>query len=271
MFDLGNSHHSTYIYVMTKQIAIGYRSGLLTAVREIKRLNERTGYQHTWWVCRCECGNEKEVIPSHLRREGVKSCGCQTNAWKARNATKHGLYGTPAYKTWIEINRRCFNPKFKKWANYGGRGITVCERWRTFENFLADMGERPFPKAEIDRIDSNGHYEPGNCRWTDRATQMRNVSTNRYVTANGRTMILSDWSRETGLDTSIICTRIKNGWTEEDAVTRGTDHRRYLTASGRTMCLTDWAKETGLSPACIRRRLRLGWSEADAVLTPQLK
>ncbi|MFF4900539.1 hypothetical protein [Streptomyces sp. NPDC001068] len=108
-----------------------------------------------------------------------QSCGCLTREATIRRSTKHGHTGTSIYWTWADIVGRCTRPSHKRWADYGGRGITVCESWLTFANFLADVGERP-PGLELDRIDNDRGYEPGNCRWTDRSTNQKNRRPHSY-------------------------------------------------------------------------------------------
>lgn len=196
----------------------GARFGLLTPIRvEYRRCD--AGHAIAVWACNCACGGYKYVPAKHLMRGAVKSCGCKTSEWKARNATKHGHYGSGAYRAWIEITRRCRNPNCKHWKHYGGRGIQVCDRWREFGNFLVDMGERPSPKHEVDRIDNNGNYEPGNCRWATRLEQMANVRTNRFVTINGRTLHMSAMCREYGIQDTVVYRRLRLGWSEADAIT----------------------------------------------------
>jgi len=115
--------------------------------------------------------------------------------------------------------QRCYNPNGTKYADYGGRGITVCDRWLKFENFYADMGDRP-EGMEIDRFpDNDGNYEPGNCRWATRPEQMRNTRANRMITFQGRTQCLTDWANEIGVGCSTICTRLARGWSLERALT----------------------------------------------------
>ncbi|MCX4458486.1 hypothetical protein OOK58_41990 [Streptomyces sp. NBC_01728] len=120
---------------------------------------------------RCDCGTETTVRFLDLGR-CTNSCGCLRNETNT-NRTKHGMCGTSIYWTWSDMVARCTNPRHKRYADYGARGITVCERWRDFANFLADMGDRP-PGLELDRIDNDRGYEPSNCRWADRSTQMKN-------------------------------------------------------------------------------------------------
>ena len=130
------------------------------------------------WTCRCECGLIIDVWSQSLRRGATKSCGCY-NRDAMQQRTVHGAARrgkqTPEYVTWRNIMLRCYYPSAISWKYYGGRGISVCDRWReSFENFLADMGTRPTSKHSIDRIDPNGNYEPGNCRWVTADVQSRN-------------------------------------------------------------------------------------------------
>lgn len=126
------------------------------------------------WLCRCECGAEKVVIGANLRNGNSQSCGC-LRVDKARLNKKHGMAGTLEYKRWENIKQRCLNPNNPAWKNYGGRGIAMCPEWASsFEQFLADTGMRPGPGFSLDRIDNNGHYEPGNVRWTTHSQQMLN-------------------------------------------------------------------------------------------------
>jgi hypothetical protein len=134
----------------------------------------------TRFLCRCECGNERVVKQSHLRAETIKSCGCLISEITAKRNASHGKSKTRIYNIWASMKARCFNPKKDKYKYYGGRGVTVCERWRnSFENFLADMGEPPSARHSIDRINNDGNYEPSNCRWAtplEQAHNKRNIN-----------------------------------------------------------------------------------------------
>lgn len=125
-------------------------------------------------LCRCDCGAESLVQRSNMYAGKSTSCGCGP---RGRAAT-HGKSHTPTWRAWASTRNRCENPNNQDFKYYGGRGIRVCERWQSFESFIADMGDRP-PGHTLDRIDPNGHYEPGNCRWATRAQQSRNTRSNK--------------------------------------------------------------------------------------------
>ena len=120
------------------------------------------------WLCICACGTVTTVRGVYLRNGHTRSCGCRRGGYK-----EAPFSGTATYGTWRKMHERCSNPKAQNFKWYGGRGVKVCDRWDDFENFLADMGERP-DGLSIDRIDPEGNYEPSNCRWADRHTQRIN-------------------------------------------------------------------------------------------------
>lgn len=148
------------------------RFGLLVALQRVD-----TGKPRSWYRCICDCGVEKIVSLNILRQGKANSCGCQRSESIRRGNTKHGHYlrrkQSPTYLSWVGMVQRCTNQSHTKWPSYGGRGITVCERWMTFSNFLQDMGERP-SGTTIDRISNELGYMPGNCRWADPKTQANN-------------------------------------------------------------------------------------------------
>jgi hypothetical protein len=132
---------------------------------------------------------------------------------------RHGLSKLPEYQCWADMRTRCLNPDHRYFADYGGRGITVCDRWSRFEEFLADIGRRPTPEHTLDRYPNNdGNYEPGNVRWASRKEQIDNRRNTRFVMIDGEKRPLSDVIRERGLNRRLVCSRIERGWSPEKAV-----------------------------------------------------
>lgn len=151
------------------------------------------------WLCRCTCGTEKLVAAKNLRSGRSKSCGCQIDRTGGRKNRRHGMDGTPTYRSWINMRRRCSLPHRPEYPLYGGRGIEVCDEWmRSFDAFFRDMGERP-EGTSLDRIDNDGPYEKGNCRWAPPKVQARNRRGNRIVNWKGREMCLAQACEESGL------------------------------------------------------------------------
>lgn len=183
----------------------------LVQARSMQRL-----YGKPAWECLCECGTAKVVSGSALRMGESTSCGCYQKELAAKNlgdaARKHGRHNTPEYYRWLSLKSRCTNPANPAYADYGGRGITVCQRWAdSFEAFLEDVGERPSPEHSIDRIDNDGNYEPNNVRWATKQEQANNRRTNVQVTYNGKTKTLAAWAREAGITPEGIAYRHKHG------------------------------------------------------------
>jgi len=191
-------------------------------------------------------------------------------------AHKHGHAGNeqhPLYTVWAQMLSRCSCPTANGYERYGGRGIKVCERWRTsFEDFLADMGPRPTPRHTLDRFpDNDGDYEPGNVRWATPAEQNRNKRSNRLLTHDGVTRCLTDWATTTGLSAGTITMRLQLGWTVADALSEPAHPKRKantFTHNGETLHVSEWAARLGVSPTAILHRLSRGWSVALALTTP---
>ena len=169
-------------------------------------------YACSHWNCLCECGGTAVCRSSSLKDGYSQSCGCIIR--------KHGKTRTSEYNIWSSMIARCTNRKCHAYHRYGGRGITVCERWRTsFINFFSDMGPRPSLKYTLDRFpDNDGNYEPGNCRWATMKEQQRNRGNNHLITINGQTKCLNEWAEIVGLHRTAIERRIKKGMNEIDAV-----------------------------------------------------
>lgn len=179
--------------------------------------------RHVRWLCRCECGNTALVASTNLVKGISRSCGCL----HIDTISTHRRTGTPEHRTWIAMKSRCYTKSNIGYPYYGGRGIAVCDRWvHNFENFLADMGERPGPEYSLDRINSNDNYSPDNCRWAMREVQDNNRRDNRMLTFNGKTQTIAQWAREQNIAKNTIINRLNWGWPIEDALSWSPEHGR---------------------------------------------
>jgi hypothetical protein len=200
----------------SKSITPGDRFSRWTVVSESDRPGSKS------YNCVCDCGSERIVRKEKLLNGSSRSCGCLRN----EELTTHGLTAnairkdSSEYWIWNSMIQRCHNPRNVQYPEYGGRGILVCDEWRTFENFYRDMGPRPSKGHSIDRIDNDAGYSPSNCRWATRQEQNLNKRDSRRLTANGVTKCLQEWARDLGCSHATILHRIKAGWTEEEAVTK---------------------------------------------------
>lgn len=210
---------------MRGAITVGERFGRLTVLEESGRSKDGGLLVRA----RCECGTEKVFHYNNLRRGASRSCGClRREVWKEigkqrrRRVRKQGESQgdrSPEYAIWSSMKARCCNPRGTQYAYYGGRGIRVCDRWlHSFKNFLSDMGRRPTPQHSIDRINNDGDYEPGNCRWATRKEQARNQRSNVRLTYNGQTLCLAEWAERLGIHRATLRSRLKTGWPIEEAV-----------------------------------------------------
>lgn len=186
---------------MRKQNLLGRRFGRLLVTEEMP--SETTGSakrKRCIWKCVCDCGNIVNKKSEKLL-QGTMSCGCLHSESTSKINSKHGMYQTDEHRAWRHMKNRCFNPNDRVYVNYGGRGITVCDRWKdSFENFYADMGNRPSKLHSIDRIDVNGNYEPANCRWATIKEQARNKRGTFYAEYNGERLPLKTWCERLNLD-----------------------------------------------------------------------
>ena len=198
-----------------KQIAIGSRFDRWTVLEAASQRRTKA----VMWLCRCDCGTTREVSGSALRGGHSTSCGrCRPKA----GPVKHGMTGTPLYRKWLSMIGRCTLPSQAGYSRYGGRGIEVCARWREFENFAADMSDSFVPGLTLDRIDSDGNYEPGNCRWVTQKQQMLNTSRNRVLTWSGKSQTVAEWAEELGLNRTTLNVRLHRGWSVARALSTHT-------------------------------------------------
>jgi len=182
---------------------VGQRFGRLVVVSRAKNSNAGSAM----WSCFCDCGGTAIVVGGGLRSGHTKSCGCLKNEKTAERNFKHGMVGTSTYVIWDSMKQRCVNPNDTTYKNYGGRGITVCDRWDKFENFYADMGKRP-EGMSIERKDNNGNYCLENCCWETRWNQARNRRSNIIIKYDGREQCMADWADEFGIDRGTLRHRL---------------------------------------------------------------
>lgn len=207
--------------------SVGKRYGRLV-VQAVIRSNGRA-----MATCLCDCGVLKSCELSNLRLGKIVSCGCRRRELHAGMFTKHGEAApsnrSAEYRAWTAMKARCANPKVNGYARYGGRGVSVCERWlHSFDNFLEDVGRKPTPEHSLDRKNNDGNYEPGNCRWATRIEQANNGRRSRFLTLNGVTMTVSRWATSAGLKPCVLLGRIRRGWSAERALVKaqGPSRRR---------------------------------------------
>lgn len=202
-------------------IATGDRYGRLTVVRETKAHSERRRY-----TCKCECGKTTTVRGSNLTTGSVQSCGCLRVERSAARATRHGhtahYENSPEYEAWRSMKHRCYTPSHEGWTWVGAKGIKVCKRWLTsFENFLEDLGKRPSPKHQLNRISKTQDYTPTNTRWALVREVGRTRTNNKVYTIGNVTLCLEDWAERAGIGKSTLHYRLAKGLTMREAIDRG--------------------------------------------------
>ena len=192
----------------------GQRFGKLVVIA-----HERTGREAMWRV-RCDCGGEMVARGTRLREGTTVDCGCGVHDRRSNSTKRHGMTETRTWRVWKGMLSRATNQNDKDWMRYGGRGITVCDEWRTFEGFFASMGECP-PNLTLERVDVNGNYCPENCVWATQKQQQRNRRNNRRVEYRGRLVPLSQACEEAGAGVDWHKARnrmLKCGWSVQRAV-----------------------------------------------------
>lgn len=195
---------------------INQRFNKLLVIERAKNQNDKT-----MWKCKCDCGNEVFVLTSNLRCNRIKSCGCLKVDKLVKRSTTHNQRHTNLYEVWKTMKQRCYNENNKSYKNYGGRGITICEDWKTnFTSFYNWSMANGYKKGlTIDRIDNNSNYCPENCRWTDRMTQANNSRWNKHIIVNGKDDTLANWLRFYNLTYDKYYKRINKGFSEQEALT----------------------------------------------------
>lgn len=181
-----------------------------------------TENKSTFWYCKCLCGNITKALAGNLKKGVTTSCGCFNKERTIERSTIHGHAKkgdiTPTFLTWTGMLVRCQNPNTQNFKDYGGRGITVCKRWLKFENFLADMGEKP-EGLTLDRKENDKGYFKENCRWATMEEQSNNRRSNHHLTFNRKTQTVSQWAKELGFKNDTLYDRLRIGWTVERTLT----------------------------------------------------
>lgn len=245
-----------------------------------ERVTAATATRQSIWVCRCDCGLLCERSWHSLKLYGQRTIACGKCAKavgierRRVTRTKHGLANAPEYRVWSAMKRRCGAVQDKSYANYGGRGITVCERWQSsFSSFIADMGRRPTDNHTIERIDNDGNYEPGNCRWATPSEQnanKRRATSSRGIpyatlTYRGTTRTLQEWADVLGMNIGTLKYRLSR-W----PIDRAMSVERfgvYVQWQGERLTISQWSKRLGIGRGTLATRLKRGWSVGRALTT----
>ena len=188
----------------------GFRFGSLTVLQLGEKQRPMNG---AWWLCLCDCGTQKNIPATDMVQGKINSCGCEHAERIGRASITHGKSKSRTYKLWMAMRNRCDRIN----QDYSCRGIVYDERWKSFENFLEDMGEAP-EGLSLDRIDCNGNYHKANCRWATREQQANNTRANVFIEWDGKRQTRSQWEKELGMQPTTLRSRIKAGWPMERAM-----------------------------------------------------
>lgn len=213
----------------------GRKYGPITVIEFAGRSS--TGRKRLLWKTLCRCGISRDLRKIDFDSVFSFECGCVRSIPVDNPKPSSELRESPEFNAWSSMKKRCLNSRHKRWSDYGGRGITVCDRWiMSFYNFLADMGERPSAFHSLDRIDNNGNYDPSNCRWATRQQQNGNTRYNHFVSYNGQTLCVAALERELGMPITSLKQRLARGWSIDDAVTVPVRVSKRLKPPSRKPC-----------------------------------
>jgi hypothetical protein len=246
------------------KIAVGQIFGRLTIIKELQQVGSRR-----YFACKCECGREKKKRIDMLN--GKASCGCLGKEIRYKATAVHGEWDTRLHAIWSNMKQRCLNPKNTNYIHYGARGIEVCDEWMGYVAFMEWAKSNGYEiNLTIERIDNNLGYSPCNCRWATRQEQANNTRRSLFITYNGQTKTLSQWSRKIGIDKGTLLYRIKHGWSVEAAFSSKPTHKfDAITFNGRTQSIWQWSKEMKIKHSTLFMRLdSYKWSVKRALTTP---
>ncbi len=205
---------------------VGERHGRLVVLYRAENKVEPSGAIRAAWRCACDCGNGVTVTGHALAKGNTRSCGCLQKEAVSKASLTHGKKGSDVYRVWSAMKQRCLNLNHQHFNVYGGRGITICDEWLSFEAFYRDMGDRP-QGMTLERVDNNKGYEPGNVIWASRLTQANNRRDNVRLSYMGLTKTMAEWGRVTGLPSRAIAKRLFHGWPVEIALSEPLSKRKH--------------------------------------------
>lgn len=200
---------------MKKLNLLGQKFGRLIVLSEAPSRG-----RHYYWACACECGRQTTVCTTHLRSGKIDNCSCKKSERISVKIRTHGQSHSPEFNSWASMWDRCTNKNNKSYSRYGSRGISVCERWDSFENFLADLGKRPSIKHSLNRLKNDGNYEPGNCTWSTKKEQANNRRSSLYLVFGGSKKTASEWADSLGMSYQTLQSRLQRGWPIDRALTQ---------------------------------------------------
>lgn len=201
---------------------IGQRFGRLTVIDRAENSTSKSGRKRTRWLCQCDCGTIKSIDRYALINGSAQSCGCLKKELLSKKQSTHKETKTRLYRIWSAMKRRCYNQNTPAYPDYGGRGIVICDAWKnsyeSFRDWSLDNGYSS--SLTIDRIDNNGNYEPGNCRWVGSDAQANNRRSNCLYTYKGETHNISEWASIYNIPYKTLHNRLKTaGWSIEKSLT----------------------------------------------------
>lgn len=239
-------------------VAVGQRFGRLVADSEPRSV---PGKAYRMVSCKCDCGNKVDRPAAQLLSGRFTSCNC-------KKYSLDGLSNTPTWRSWQGMMARCYHENVKSYADYGARGIKVCERWHDYKAFLADLGERPSAGHSIERQNNDKDYEPGNVVWATRLEQNNNTRKNLRLTFKGKEQTLSQWCRELDLPYGTIQARLAAGWDTEKALSTpvvNKSQEKIVTHNGITGNLAFVCRSVGGDYPLVKARMNKGWTLEEAL------
>lgn len=240
----------------------------------VEKLQKRGNNGCVLWKCVCSCKDQTEVIKStgDLVSGNTRSCGCFRQENTSSMFKKHGLANTPEYGIWLDIKKRCYNRNYKQYADYGGRGITMCDEWKDdFTAFYHDMGQRPSFEHSIDRKDNELGYSKSNCRWATREEQANNTRSSVRYKVDGEDLTIAEISKKYSIPYTTLRVRLLQMSVETAILLRDNFWDHLFTIDHVTKTIKEWLKVRKIRPRQLISRLYKGWSISEALESIQEK